>query len=77
MNLDVAFRLRELSFAEIEAIRRIESRGLNVDYAAIHEQMLANAKVGRVQASLIPVIYRAYFQSITQQFFSPTLEAAR
>lgn len=52
---------RKLFLKEVEAIRRVESRGIQVDYQAITDQLLRNQHLGQPEQPVFSVIYRDYY----------------
>lgn len=51
-------KTRQLTMKEFDAIRRVESRGYSVDYAAIKQALTDNARKGEPEKSIFHTIYR-------------------
>ena len=56
---------RRLTMREIEAIHRVESRGLKVDYPAVQHQLLAIHRAGQPDKPVFDVIYRDYYTAFS------------
>ncbi len=52
---------RALTEKEFDAIRRVESRGLHVDYTAIKNALLENAKQGQPGKAIFDAIYKPLY----------------
>lgn len=57
-----ATKTRKLFLKEVEAIHRVESHGIKVDYQAITDQLQLNQSLGQPEQPIFSVIYRDYYR---------------